>query len=99
MLFLTLALLPHLYLCVGGTRVDSAVIRQNQGVNRVLVRVFYGLQTFEVRGSPYFKRPVPGSGVEEGAVVREREGGNGVHVMHPRALFVAAHLDVVLGGE
>jgi len=99
MLFLALTLLPHLYLCVGGARVDGAVIRQNQGVNRVLVRVLYGLQTFEVRGSPDFERPVPGSGVEEGAVVGEREGGNGVHVMHPRALLVAAHLDVVLGGE
>lgn len=27
------------------------------------------------------------------------EGGDGVHVMHPRALLVAANLDVVLGGE
>ncbi|TKY69795.1 hypothetical protein E2542_SST06077 [Spatholobus suberectus] len=99
MLFRALALVPHLYFGVRGARVDNAVVGQNQGVYCVLVRVFYGLQTLEIRGSPDFECPVPRGRVKEGAVSGKRESGDGVHVMHPRALLVPPNLDVVLGGE
>lgn len=63
------------------------------------MRVFNRLQTLEIRGSPDFECSVPRRRVEKRPVLGKCEGGDGVNVMHPRALLVAANLDVVLGGE
>lgn len=81
---------------VARPRVDGAVSRDGDCVDCVVVGRVDGLDAAEVGGAPYLEAPVPGDRVDE--AVRDGEGGDGVRVLDPEPLPVAADEDVV-GGE
>lgn len=78
---------------VGRAREDGAVAGNDDGIDGVVVRGVDGLQAAEVGSAPDLEAPVPGDGVDGTAA--DGEGGDGVGVLDPEPLPVAADADVV----